>query len=228
MSYKATNWAYDLPLRGSAKAVLVALADFADEEHSCYPGQERLASMTGLSRRTVTRAVGRLEGLGLLSREHRVDSRGYRKTDRYVLNVGAEMPVDNSQSLSDNLAHGGESLSDNLSNPYVTICPSLSDTVSHSYKEEPSEEPSVIDPSDARARETDLFHIGEFREERPDLDRLSDATIRQLAAETIANAKRAVKNETRYVLKAAKDPVWVQEGDKREWDALMANRAVTA
>jgi hypothetical protein len=63
VSYKATGWAYDLPLRGPAKPVLVALADFADEAGSCYPGQDRLCQMTGLSIRTVRRALERLEAL---------------------------------------------------------------------------------------------------------------------------------------------------------------------
>lgn len=91
MSYKATAWAYDLPLKGPAKIVLVALADFADEAGSCYPGQERLALMTGLSRATIQRALQRLEGMGLMTREHRYDRRGYRTSDRYVLTLDAQV-----------------------------------------------------------------------------------------------------------------------------------------
>ncbi|MBW4033005.1 MAG: helix-turn-helix domain-containing protein [Acidobacteria bacterium] len=94
MSYKATAWAYDLPLKGPAKPVLTALADFADEAGSCYPGQEQLALMTGLSLSTVARAIRRLEQMELLTREHRYDARGYRTSDRFHLAVGAQvLPV---------------------------------------------------------------------------------------------------------------------------------------
>ena len=55
MAYKATHWAWELDLRMPEKFVLVALADMADEAFSCFPGQKRLARMTGASVRTVGR-----------------------------------------------------------------------------------------------------------------------------------------------------------------------------
>lgn len=88
MSYKATNWAWELPLRMPEKFVLVALADMADEQHSCYPGQATLSAMTGASERTVRRALVKLEEDGLITREERRKEGGYRTSDRYVLQVG--------------------------------------------------------------------------------------------------------------------------------------------
>lgn len=69
------------------KFVLVALADMADEKESCYPGQERLARMTGTSVSTVRRAVKSLEEMGALSRQARGVAGGGRTSDRYVLNT---------------------------------------------------------------------------------------------------------------------------------------------
>jgi hypothetical protein len=92
MSYKATGWAYDLPVTGSKKSVLVALADMADEANTCYPGQERLAAMTGRSVETVRRALKDLEAMQLIERERRVGSFGYRTSDRYKLNVDNSEP----------------------------------------------------------------------------------------------------------------------------------------
>lgn len=91
MAHKATTWAYELDIdnANSKKFVLVALADMADESFSCYPGQDRLAQMTGTSTRTVRRAVAELEALGLISRLERRRADGYRTSDRYILNVGA-------------------------------------------------------------------------------------------------------------------------------------------
>lgn len=94
MSYKATAWAYDLPLKGPAKIVLVALADFADEAGSCYPGQEKLCQMTGLSIRTLRRALERLEDNELITRERRFDRFGHRTSDRYYLQIDRQsLPV---------------------------------------------------------------------------------------------------------------------------------------
>lgn len=85
MSYKATNWAYDLPILGPQKFVLVALADMADEAGSCYPSHSRLSQMTGLSASTVKRALERLEEGEYIRRERRHDKNGYRTSDRYYL-----------------------------------------------------------------------------------------------------------------------------------------------
>lgn len=85
MSNEAINWAYQQEGIGAgAKFVLVALADYADQDWSCYPSQERLASMTEQGVRTVRRHLADLEALGLIRREQRrVD--GHRTSDRFYL-----------------------------------------------------------------------------------------------------------------------------------------------
>lgn len=92
MSHEATNWAYKLDLPMSQKFVLIALADRADEHHSCFPGQKSLATMVGSSVETVRRALIGLEHAGLIRRERRNRASGYRTSDRYVLSVGS-LPV---------------------------------------------------------------------------------------------------------------------------------------
>lgn len=87
MSYRALNWAWEANLPTSQKFVLVALADMADENESCFPGQERLARMVGGSVSTVRRAVKSLEDAGYLSRQQRRGADGMRTSDRYRLNV---------------------------------------------------------------------------------------------------------------------------------------------
>lgn len=94
MAYEATHWAWKLKLPGqrtsTTKFVLVALADMADESYSCFPGQERLASMVDSSVETVARSLRLLEQLGLLERQRRYVDGGYRTSDRYILQVGAQ------------------------------------------------------------------------------------------------------------------------------------------
>lgn len=93
MSNEAITWAYAQPITTGAKFVLVALADMADEAHSCYPGQAKLAAMTGQGVRTVRRQLLELEVGGFLSRGRRFDAAGHRTSDRYVLPVGKEIPT---------------------------------------------------------------------------------------------------------------------------------------
>lgn len=88
MSNRALNWAFDQDVSpAGAKFVLVALADFADEAHSCYPAQERLARMTGQSVASVGRHLTALERAGFIARQRRTSARGYRTSDRFVLHV---------------------------------------------------------------------------------------------------------------------------------------------
>lgn len=89
MSYKALHWAWNVPVATTEKFVLVALADMADEEHSCFPGQAMLAGMVGASERTIRRALATLEEEELLTREERRKPGGYKTSDRYFLQVGA-------------------------------------------------------------------------------------------------------------------------------------------
>jgi hypothetical protein len=89
MSHLATAWAYRQKIKVSGrKFVLVALADFADEQWSCFPGQERLAAMTGQDVRSVRRHMIELEKDGLISRESRFLANGQRTSDRYRLQGG--------------------------------------------------------------------------------------------------------------------------------------------
>ena len=68
-----------------ALAVYSALASYVDSEGSCWPSQETLATDTGLRVRSVQRAISKLEGQGLLSRERRFYENGKARSTRYVL-----------------------------------------------------------------------------------------------------------------------------------------------
>ncbi|RFA14233.1 hypothetical protein B7R21_06445 [Subtercola boreus] len=124
MSYTATKWAYDLPLTGSAKGILVALADMADEANSCYPGQEKLAAMTGRSVKTIERALKYLEAAKLLVRVHRHGAQGWRTSDRYELQVDVltvdlpdKTPTSQTAHKAERLQGNLSGLPDNLSSP---------------------------------------------------------------------------------------------------------------
>lgn len=90
MSFAALDWAWKVRTGNSGrKAVLMALAQFADEDGVCYPGQETLAIHTELSARSVRDHLAQLEADGLLVRTERrwADSKK-RRTDLYQLQIG--------------------------------------------------------------------------------------------------------------------------------------------
>jgi Helix-turn-helix domain len=115
MSWNATAWAKQVTAGGPGpKAVLLCLADRADEEQSCYPSQQLLATETEQSVRTVQRQLADLEERGLIRRVHRARSDGSgRSSDRYFLLVeavlGDEVSPDN-LSRKDSLTRQGRSV----------------------------------------------------------------------------------------------------------------------
>jgi biotin operon repressor len=88
MSYSAMAWARGIKT-GSAtiKSVLLAVANYADEEGICWPSQEQLADDTELSRHSIMRALDQLEDMGLLSRERRHRGDGSRSSDLIMLDL---------------------------------------------------------------------------------------------------------------------------------------------
>lgn len=151
MSYKATNWAYELPVKGAPKNVLVALADMADEASQCYPGQKRIADMIGRSPKTVERALKWLEEHGLVSRVHRHGPNGFRTSDRYQLHTEITDLTDILPTSQP--AYKAESLQGTVSR--------LTDTVTLPNRQgdgaiEPSVEP-LVEPSDSYAPDIAAF-----------------------------------------------------------------------
>lgn len=88
------------------KSILLALAGFADERGSCFPGQALLAEVTEQSERTVRDHLGWLEDKGLIRREHRIRPEGRGRTsDRYYLMIQpadfagkSDLPADSARS----------------------------------------------------------------------------------------------------------------------------------
>ena len=67
MSNAALRWAFSLPMTGPKKAVLLALAEHADESGACWPSVARLMLFSGIQERTVRLALRDLEQVGIIS-----------------------------------------------------------------------------------------------------------------------------------------------------------------
>lgn len=83
MSVKVTGEVWGLVMHSTDKLVLACLADHADKDGIAYPGVQRLAMRTGLTPRSVTATLRRLEAqhvLVVLEIERATRSRRYRLT----------------------------------------------------------------------------------------------------------------------------------------------------
>lgn len=104
MSVQAITCA--LALRGvtaSEKLLLLALANYADENMRCWPSQKRLAADTCLSERTVRTLLAAMEGRKLLSREEQRRRDGSRSSDVVTLHFHGEV-----NQQAEVIAGGGE------------------------------------------------------------------------------------------------------------------------
>lgn len=86
MSWKATAWAIQQITGSSArKVLLLALANYADEQGVCWPSQETLARNTEQSVDTVQRQLKNLLALRVLDRDRMPKRRGQWQGYRYRL-----------------------------------------------------------------------------------------------------------------------------------------------
>jgi hypothetical protein len=85
MSREARDWAWRCRgLTPALRCIVLALAEHADEEGRCWPSLTRLAELTEVDRRTVTRGLAELEDRGLMVRE-----RHHQQSTSYTLAIGA-------------------------------------------------------------------------------------------------------------------------------------------
>jgi hypothetical protein len=91
MSVWAVTWAYRQRVKPSgAKFVLVTLAQFADGDGYCWPGQMRLSKLTGMGERTIREHLDALEGRRLIRSETRRRENGTYTTNGYWLLAPAD------------------------------------------------------------------------------------------------------------------------------------------
>ena len=93
MSYAALEWAFRQDLETISKFVLVVLADAANREGVCWPRIATIARKTGVSTRTVQRALRLKARRGLISIEERYRPDGSRSSNRYRLHLDRGVSV---------------------------------------------------------------------------------------------------------------------------------------
>jgi len=147
MSVQAISAAFAVQgLSPSEKLVLLALANFADSDGRCWPSQARLALDTGLTDRQIRRVFVSLVDAGLMTKEHRRRSDGYRASDLITLTIFEDTVSAKEKPY--------RTFQDDLTGHLEPILP---DTMSYLTTLEPSEEPSVEPRKIDRPREADPF-----------------------------------------------------------------------
>lgn len=93
MSFEDLAWARRQRVgRVGPKAVLICLASYTDDDHTCYPGQATIAEATDQGERTVRRQLVELEAAGFILRNARSAGNGRgRRTDFYTLLVASDL-----------------------------------------------------------------------------------------------------------------------------------------
>lgn len=79
------TWAFKQNLDPAKKVVLLALADYADDDNACWPKMQTLAQKSSMSERSVRTRVRQLEEDGLIATEKRERDDGSQTSNRYVL-----------------------------------------------------------------------------------------------------------------------------------------------
>lgn len=86
------DWVNATPVNMTQRAVLKAIAEFADPSGETFREQDEIAERVACSTKTVWRALKKLEADGLVSRKPRYDRRGKRTSDRIRLCWSTSLP----------------------------------------------------------------------------------------------------------------------------------------
>ena len=95
MGFRDVEWAYGLEgLAMREKVVLAAVCHRTlDKTHQTFVSQQTIAAMLGSSLAYVSRSLGALEDLGLITRTRRNGAGGYRTSDLITANVDSHAAV---------------------------------------------------------------------------------------------------------------------------------------
>ena len=214
MSRQATDWAWSTDLKWNEKFLLIVLANYADEDWSCYPGMDRLARDIGSTRSTVVRLMKRLEEGGYVSRIRRSNANGYRTSNRYWLQDPKSQAA--TKGLSSNHAAP-------MSQTRRDLCSTLIQEPTEEPKENQSEDirASAVKPEVEEAFET-VWKAWPKKTDRKDAYAKFQSTYRKHFAQELdtlvghllahAEAYRKFRPDPTYVPAMA---VWL---NKRRWE----------
>jgi hypothetical protein len=87
MSIEAMAWAWDVPVRGTQKLVLLAIADWANADGVAWPHVKKIARRAGVGERAVQDAIADLELHGHIARSPQYRDDGGQRGNLYTLGL---------------------------------------------------------------------------------------------------------------------------------------------
>ena len=84
------SWVWQQRIKGTAKLVLLALADCANDDGKCWPGIETVSKKCGIGRNTAIDNIRKLEKQGLIISKRRYTEEGRRTSNLYKLSISPE------------------------------------------------------------------------------------------------------------------------------------------
>ncbi|WP_167858596.1 helix-turn-helix domain-containing protein [Methylobacterium nonmethylotrophicum] len=212
MSFKALEWARSVKTGSpTRKAVLRAIAEYADMDGKAWPSQARLAEDTEFTVRGVRKAIMELEEMGLISREEQRRKDGTQAADIIFLNFAwvdrrntvppAEKQAERGSSQAEPYSQQAErhsSQAERGSAPTTFEPPS-------NLHQEPSNEP------DSRAGPWPQDFWERFQGAYPNLVRLRATLnlLRQIQAEGETRFDDILEGIARYVAAKPNDRNWL-------------------
>ena len=217
MSFKALDWARSVKTGSpTLKAVLRAIAEYADVDGIAWPSQERLIADTEFSERAVRNAILSLERDGALTREERRRPDGSRASDRLILNLAWTgkrhvVPVDEEAEDKQPARGAGSAGTSGRSNRHVVPdqpaggAPLTTFEPPENHQKEPSNEP------DSRAGAWPHDFWERFQAAYPNLVRLRATLnlLRQIQAEGETRFEDILEGIARYVAAKPNDRNWL-------------------
>jgi len=85
MCIKHISAVYELDINKSLKSILLAIADHAKKDGTCFPGLKHLAKKTGYTRISVIRAIDALVKMNILQKHHRFRPNGSQASNAYKI-----------------------------------------------------------------------------------------------------------------------------------------------
>ena len=162
MSIQAVAWAISQRVGSpTGKALLICLANYANERGECWPSQRTIAHEAELSRRTAITWLNRLEEEGFIKRKRRQSKDGFRSSDLVTLQLdkssGLSEPFDPEDTGTENQSANSAPRPNQGESDGHPRCSSRSKNNRQMHSKEPSPKPLEEPPSDAQVREAGGF-----------------------------------------------------------------------
>ncbi|WP_065327243.1 helix-turn-helix domain-containing protein [Tritonibacter mobilis] len=166
MSHKASSWLADIPadlINAGAFRVLFHLCDAHNSKRpyatACFPSQELLRQVTGLSNGGLNNALNSIEGAGLMRRRRTRNPDGTKGPTYYILGCDVDLSIDPTPENGDGT----------ISKLEAKPSPNSGLNHLHSTGDKPVIEP-VKEPVIARKRANDLFSAENEADEKSKAD----------------------------------------------------------